>query len=131
MQQAWFSMITCSCCFTFHAISVTNLLAVMTTTVNNLCKQIKNAHPSKINSNEHNYKVNPSTTIALGTEYSIELLLDDYQRLTLITQQYNMFASYKTFFLHACGYCQFIADVFLAVQVLRLPGTNVLDIWLV
>lgn len=123
LQQCWFTMITCSCSFTFHAISLSNLLEAMTNMANDLYNQIGNNCPSKINSKTL------STFIASRNGYKIEILLDEYQRLALITEQYNKFASYKTFFLHACGYCQFVADVFLAAQVLKLPGTNVLDIW--
>ncbi|CAL8068454.1 unnamed protein product [Orchesella dallaii] len=61
--------------------------------------------------------------------YSIDAIISDYKKLKLICDQQNQFLSYRTLFLHGCGYLQFIADVFLAVQVLRLDGTGIMDIW--
>lgn len=64
-----------------------------------------------------------------GSTYSIDQLIFDYKQLMIISEQFNSWISYKIVFLHACGYCQFISDVFVAMQVLKIPGTGFMDVW--
>lgn len=64
-----------------------------------------------------------------GFYHNVHELIFDYRILTLISEQFNHWVSYKIVFLHACGYCQFISDVFVAMQVLKMEGTGFWDVW--
>lgn len=66
---------------------------------------------------------------ACPTDPLVNDMLFYYKQLMLVNSLYNSWVGYKMVFLHICGYCQFISDVFVAVQVLRLNGTGIQDIW--
>ncbi|CAL8142555.1 unnamed protein product [Orchesella dallaii] len=128
MFHAWNLMVSSNSLLTFQASFFTNIIEEMTKTVEKIC--VRKERTKYIRSgNQRVGKVLETKSVSFGTDYSIDNLIRDYKSLMLISNQLNQSLSYKTIFLHACGYCQFIADVFLAVQILRLPGTGVMDIW--
>lgn len=143
MFHAWSMMTSSNCLFTFQAIALSNLIDGMSGAINNLASQqlllIKH-DSSKTKSLGLNLTKNRSETLNVGVAKlspiatirryeKMEDIIFDYKQLMLINDLYNSWVSYKLVFLHVCGYCQFISDVFLAVQVLRLPQTGILDIW--
>ncbi len=136
MLHAW-NLMTCSnALFTFQAIALTNIIDRMTGAVNRLNtelernEQIQKSSTQFVNSgNNEKHAVTIKVTRAKMSHYSINKILFDYKQLMILTERYNDWVSYKTIFLHVCGYCQFISDVFLAVQILRLPHTGIMDIW--
>ncbi len=60
--------------------------------------------------------------------YSVEQLVFDYKQLMIITERINDWLAWKTLVIHVCGYCQFISDVFVLIQVLK-SGGGIEDVW--
>lgn len=67
--------------------------------------------------------------VAVGTEYNIENLLLDYKKLMLVCSEFNYWIAYKTLFMHICGGCQFVSDVFAGTHILKTPGAGFMDVW--
>lgn len=135
MLHAWNLMTGSNALFTFQAIGLTNIIDRMTEAVNKLNAELERNERIQESSEKFGRAVLKfhAATIKMGrakmSHYSINKILFDYKQLMIITEMYNDWVSYKTIFLHVCGYCQFISDVFLAVQILRLPHTGIMDIW--
>lgn len=132
MLHAWNLMTSSNALFTFQAIALTNIINGMTETIKGLKKELESErkNESKLRKNNGNTEMHAiNVAPAKMSHYTIEKILFDYKQLMIITELYNNWVSYKTIFLHVCGYCQFISDVFLAVQILRLPHTGIMDIW--
>ncbi len=61
-------------------------------------------------------------------KYSVEQLVFDYKQLMLITERFNDWMAYKSLVIHVAGYCQFISDVFVLIQILKAGG-GIVDVW--
>jgi hypothetical protein len=63
-----------------------------------------------------------SCSFPLNHRYtSSEQLIQDYVKLMLASDLLNKWCSYRIIGVHTIGYCQFVADVFMMIQLLRLP----------
>lgn len=60
--------------------------------------------------------------------YTIEQLVFDYRQLMMITERFNDWIAYKSLVIHIVGYCQFISDVFVLIQILK-KGGGIVDVW--
>lgn len=60
--------------------------------------------------------------------YSVDQLVFDYKQLMIITERFNDWLAWKTLVIHVAGYCQFISDVFVLIQVLK-SGGGIEDVW--
>lgn len=56
--------------------------------------------------------------------YGIDGLILDYKKLMLISELLNSWCSYRIIGIHTIGYCQFITDVFIMIQLAKLPHTD-------
>lgn len=56
---------------------------------------------------------------------SVEVLLADYRKLMLLSDLLNDWCSNRIVGVHFIGYCQFISDVFMMIQILRLTDFDV------
>lgn len=55
-------------------------------------------------------------------------IITEYRKLTIFSDQLNDYASYNFLVIHVLAYCQMISDVFVMIQLLRMPETDVVGI---
>jgi hypothetical protein len=63
----------------------------------------------------------PKNPNVIYSEYLMDEIISDYKKLMLCSDLLNSWCSYRIIFIHTIGYCQFITDVFIMIQLLRLP----------
>ncbi|CAL8142560.1 unnamed protein product [Orchesella dallaii] len=135
MLHAWCNMTSSGSLCTFQGIVLANLINRMTEAIEALTQkqvQCRNKRETgKHFMNETTKKRNGGILHHpnLRLNYDIEKLILDYKKLMLISDRFNSWVSYKIVFLHTCGYCQFISDVFVAMQILKMPDTGFADVW--
>lgn len=111
MMNPWNVNTSSSALCTFKGVSIANLLERMTEALQTACT-----------------KSNKSSIRKDGKIYTVDKLKLDYQQLILITDRFNEWVAYKVLAIHVCSYCQFISDVFVAIQVLK-GGGGFADVW--
>lgn len=72
--------------------------------------------------------LDPSTKVP-GTEYDIMTLLNDYKKLMLSTTSFNKWAGLLQGGTTASNYGQFISDVFMMIQLLKEPETDLMAVF--
>jgi hypothetical protein len=55
-------------------------------------------------------------------------LIMEYRKMIIYSDRINDFASYNFLVIHVLAYCQMISDVFVMIQLLRMPETDVVSI---
>lgn len=111
MMNPWNVNTSSSALCTFKGVSIANLLERMTEALQTACR-----------------KSNKSSIRKESKVYTVDKLKLDYQQLILITDRFNEWVAYKVLAIHVCSYCQFISDVFVAIQVLK-GGGGFADVW--
>ncbi|CAL8091343.1 unnamed protein product [Orchesella dallaii] len=68
-------------------------------------------------------------TIVPGTSYDIMTLLKDYEKMTLATNAFNSWAGLLMGGIMGSNYSQFVSDVFMMIQLLKEPETDMLAVF--
>lgn len=67
--------------------------------------------------------------MAPGTEYDIQLLLEDYKKMMISAQFHNQWIGAVMGFPEAINYGQFVSDVFMLIQLLKEPETDYFSVF--
>lgn len=59
---------------------------------------------------------------------ALEDVMIEYKKLTIWCDRINDYASYNFLTIHGLAYCQMVSDVFVMIQLLRMPETDVVSI---
>jgi len=73
-------------------------------------------------------RLDPRTKVP-GTEYDIMTLLHDYEKMTLATNAFNSWAGKLMGGIMGSNYSQFVSDVFMMIQLLKEPETDMLAVF--
>ncbi len=72
-------------------------------------------------------KLNPKTKVP-GTDYDIMTLLHDYRKMTIGTNSFNSWCGRLMGGTMGSNYSQFVTDVFMMIQLLKEPDTDMLGV---
>lgn len=59
---------------------------------------------------------------------ALEDIMIEYKKLIIWSDRINEYASYNFLTIHGLAYCQMVSDVFVMIQLLRMPETDVVSI---
>ncbi|ODM89434.1 hypothetical protein Ocin01_17248 [Orchesella cincta] len=121
---------SCSLCI-LQGITLSNTITKMTSQLNTLFSKTEiKLEKVKAVSFAEPFTVSKKVRFSQRkSDDNVEMLLLDYKQLMIVCNQLNGWIAYKTLFLHVCGGCQFVSDVFAATHILKLPGTGFMDVW--
>lgn len=63
-----------------------------------------------------------------GFVKSLEDVMMEYRKLTIWSDRINDYGSYNFLVIHGLAYCQMVSDVFVMIQLLRMPETDVVSV---